>query len=173
MTVSVDARTQGEEGVVVSAPGTLEDAFIAQCEADCTLAEITAIVHVAPGKSSPPTHVLAVVELLHKHLEPNPLIGLPPESDGYPRRGGAWRTVAGNYRTLLSSATNRIYVAAVLLEGGASFGEIESAIDLAPHRLLDTIAELRNDFSVHDLCAFVSGAAKRHEREQSEKAPAP
>lgn len=68
------------------AAGVLDDAFIAQCEADYTLAEITAIGHVAPGKSSPPTHVLAVVELLHKHLEPNPLIGLPPESDGYPRR---------------------------------------------------------------------------------------
>lgn len=68
------------------AAGVLDDAFIAQCEADYTLAEITAIAHVAPGKSSPPTHVLAVVELLHKHLEPNPLIGLPPESDGYPRR---------------------------------------------------------------------------------------
>ncbi|MBI3207052.1 MAG: hypothetical protein HYZ29_36275 [Myxococcales bacterium] len=68
------------------AAGVLDDAFIAQCETDYTLAEITALAHVAPGKSSPPTHVLAVVELLHKHLEPNPLIGLPPESDGYPRR---------------------------------------------------------------------------------------
>lgn len=38
---------------------------------------------------------------------------------------------------------------------------------------LDTIAELRNDFSVHHLCAFVSEAAKRHEREQSEEASAP
>ena len=88
MTVSVDATTReatdGVQAADLSAPGTLEDAFIAQCEADYTLAEITAIAHVGPGKS--PTHVLAVVELLHKHLEPNPLIGLPPESDGYPRR---------------------------------------------------------------------------------------
>ncbi len=60
--------------------------FITQCEADYTLAEITAIAHVLPGTSSPPTHVLSVVELLLKHLEPNPLIGLPPERDGYPRR---------------------------------------------------------------------------------------
>jgi hypothetical protein len=87
--------------------------------------------------------------------------------------GGAWRTVAGNYRTLLSSATNRIYVAAVLLEAGALFSEIESAIEVAPHRLVDTIAELRNDISVHHLCAFVSEAAKRHEHEQSEEASAP
>lgn len=75
-----------DPAVALSAPGTFEDAFIAQCEADYTLAEITAIAHVPPGRSSPPTHVLAVVELLHKHLEPNPLIGLPPERDGYPRR---------------------------------------------------------------------------------------
>ncbi len=88
--------------------------------------------------------------------------------------GGAWRTVVGNYRTLLASATNRIYVAAVLLEGGASFGEIESAIEVAPHRLVDTIAELRNDFGVHHVCAFVSEAAKRHEQhEPSEEASAP
>jgi len=46
---------------------SVDDVFIAQCEADYTLAEITAIAHVAPNKSSPPTHVLAVVELLH-HL---------------------------------------------------------------------------------------------------------
>lgn len=75
-----------DPAVDLSAPGTLEDAFIAQCEADYTRAEITAIAHVAPGKSVPPTHVLAVVELLHKHLEQNPLIGVPPERDGYPRR---------------------------------------------------------------------------------------
>lgn len=87
--------------------------------------------------------------------------------------GGAWRTIVGNYRTLLSSATNRIYVAAVLLEGGASFGEIESAIEVAPHRLVDTIAELRSEFGVHHICAFVSEAAKRHEREPSEEASAP
>jgi len=87
--------------------------------------------------------------------------------------GGAWGTVVGNYRTLLSSATNRIYVAAILLEGGASFGEIESAIEAAPHGLVDTIAELRDDFSVQHLCAFVSEAAKRHESARSEEASAP
>lgn len=90
MTVSVDARTReatsGEEAADLPSAATLQDAFIVQCEGDYTLAEITAIAHVAPGNASPPTHVLAVVELLHKHLEPNPLIGLAPESGGYPRR---------------------------------------------------------------------------------------
>lgn len=91
MTTSAEATRQGvasgPEAADLYGPSAAEDdAFIAQCDADYTLAEITSIAHVAPGKSSLPTHVLAVVELLHKHLEPNPLIGLPPESDGYPRR---------------------------------------------------------------------------------------
>jgi hypothetical protein len=84
--------------------------------------------------------------------------------------GGAWRTVVARYGTLLSRPTNRIRFAAVLLETGASFGEIEPAIEVAPHRLVDTIAELRNDFSVHRLCEFVSEAAKRYERNLSEEA---
>jgi len=62
-----------------------DEAFVAQCEADYSIAEITALAHVAPGETVP-THMLAVVELLHKHLEPNPLIGLDPQSGGYPRR---------------------------------------------------------------------------------------
>ncbi len=90
MTSSVDARTEGASDGVLSAdlssPETPEDVFVAQCSVDYTLAEITTVAHLAPGRSSPPTHVLAVVELLHKHLEPNPLIGLPPASGGYPRR---------------------------------------------------------------------------------------
>lgn len=57
--------------------------------------------------------------------------------------GGDWRTVVENYRTLLSGATNRIHVAVVLLEAGASFGEVESAIEIAPHRLSETVAEVR------------------------------
>ncbi len=91
MTVPVDARTRestdgGVEVADLPAPAALEDVFIAHCEADYTLAEITALAHVAPGKSSQPTHLLAVVELLHEHLERNPLVGLAPERDGYPRR---------------------------------------------------------------------------------------
>lgn len=62
-----------------------EESFFAQCEADYTKAEITALAHITPGAKDP-AHVLAVVELLHPHLEPNPLIGLDPESGGYPRR---------------------------------------------------------------------------------------
>lgn len=64
---------------------TPDDAFVAQCEADYSIAEITALAHIAPGATAP-THLLAVVELLHTHLEPNPLIGLAPRSGGYPRR---------------------------------------------------------------------------------------
>lgn len=62
-----------------------EDAFLAQCEADYSIAEITSVAHVAPGALAP-THLLAVVELLHKDLESNPLIGREPNSGGYPRR---------------------------------------------------------------------------------------
>ncbi|WP_437598556.1 VPA1262 family N-terminal domain-containing protein [Sorangium sp. So ce590] len=62
-----------------------DDAFVAQCEVDYSIAEITALAHVAPG-ATVPAHMLAVVELLHKHLEPNPLIGLAPNRGGYPRR---------------------------------------------------------------------------------------
>ena len=63
-----------------------DEAFIAQCEADYTIAEITGLAHLAPGRRSTPTLLLAVVELLHAHLEPNPLVGLAPERGGYPRR---------------------------------------------------------------------------------------
>jgi hypothetical protein len=65
---------------------TSDEAFVAQCEADYTIAEITGLAHFAGGKSSTPTLLLAVVELLHGHLEPNPLVGIAPERGGYPRR---------------------------------------------------------------------------------------
>jgi hypothetical protein len=68
----------------LSPPATLHETFVTQCKADYVIAEITALAHVAPGIKKP-TLVLAVVELLHKHLERNPLVGLGPP-DGYPRR---------------------------------------------------------------------------------------
>jgi hypothetical protein len=58
--------------------------FIKQCEKDYCIAEITAVAHRYPQPYQW-THLLAVVELLHSDLEPNPLIGLHPP-DGYPRR---------------------------------------------------------------------------------------
>lgn len=64
---------------------TPDDVFVAQCEADYSIAEITTLAHIAPGAKAP-THLFAVVELLHMHLEGNPLIGLGPKSGGYPRR---------------------------------------------------------------------------------------
>lgn len=63
-----------------------DEAFVAQCEADYTIAEITGVAHIAPGKGSTPTLLLAVVELLHGHLEPNPLVDLDTDHGGYPRR---------------------------------------------------------------------------------------
>ena len=61
-----------------------DEAFVAQCESDYTIAEITALAHVDPDTNNL-THLLSVVELIHQHLEENPLIGLPPPH-GYPRR---------------------------------------------------------------------------------------
>lgn len=68
-----------------SPPATPDEDFVAQCKADYTVAEITALAHLAP-RAAAPTHVLAVVELLHEHLESNPLIGLDQKCGGYPRR---------------------------------------------------------------------------------------
>jgi hypothetical protein len=64
---------------------TAEAAFIRQCEEDYGIAEVTAAAHVPPGRKTF-TNILTVVELLHRELEPNPLLGLPPERGGYPRR---------------------------------------------------------------------------------------
>ena len=74
-----------DETMADLSPATADDTFIAQCEADYERAEITTLAHQAPD-SSVPTHVFAVVELIHEHMEPNPLIGLAPERGGYPRR---------------------------------------------------------------------------------------
>jgi len=67
---------------------------------------------------------------------------------------------------LLSSAKNRVYVAVLLLEGGASFPDVEAAVEVAPHRLTDSISELKrsNDANhhVHRLCNVVAAAAKEH-----------
>jgi len=73
------------------------DAFVKQCEADYRIAEITTVAHLPSDKTKPPTHLLAVVELLHKHLEANPLVGLGPEADGYPR----WRNLSAQGGTVI------------------------------------------------------------------------
>lgn len=67
-----------------SPPRLDDETFVAQCEADYATAEITAVAHLSQGATGP-THMLAVVELLHRHLEPNPLIGVGPKNGGYPR----------------------------------------------------------------------------------------
>lgn len=63
---------------------TAQGAFISQCQLDYQLAEITAVAHTAPNTKKF-TNLLAVVELLHQGLEPNPLAGPPPKQGGYPR----------------------------------------------------------------------------------------
>jgi hypothetical protein len=79
--------------------------------------------------------------------------------------GAVWSHGLTPYRQLLQSAKNRVYVAALLLEGGASFLDAEAAVETAPHRLMDSVAELRSngaDLTAHHLCEFVGSAAKRH-----------
>ncbi|MCC6336081.1 MAG: hypothetical protein IT380_19095 [Myxococcales bacterium] len=54
-------------------PASSDASFVAQCVADYTCAEITAIGHSDPEKKL--TVLLAVVELLHPELEANPMVG--------------------------------------------------------------------------------------------------
>ncbi len=83
--------------------------------------------------------------------------------------GGDWRKVVETYRSLLCSASNRVYVAAILLDAGASFGEVESTVEVSPCRLLDSVAELRRDFSAPISCDLVAAAAERYGRDQGER----
>lgn len=96
---------------------------------------------------------------------------IPPEIaldalDVGPRIPGAeWSPALDAFRQLLVSTKNRVYVAALLLEGGASFADAEEAVEAAPHRLTDSVAELRSngaDLDARHLCEFVASAAKRH-----------
>jgi hypothetical protein len=47
-----------------------DKAFVAQCDANHDVAEITSLTHQESGAMAP-THVLAVTQLLHKHVERN------------------------------------------------------------------------------------------------------
>lgn len=97
---------------------------------------------------------------------------IPPEiavdaMDVGPRIPGAgWSNCLAAYRQLLSSTKNRVYVAALLLEGGASFADVEAAVETAPHGLMDSVAELMSngaDLTARHLCEFVGSAAKQHD----------
>jgi hypothetical protein len=85
-----------EEDVIqdptVEASTSAEGAFVHQCIQDYEIAELTAIGHMDPA-SKEFRLVIVVVELLHRHLEINPNIGIDPGDGGYPQR------FSGNERT--------------------------------------------------------------------------
>lgn len=89
--------------------------------------------------------------------------------------GSDWPRALEPHRPLLSVAKNRLYVATLLLEGGASFGDVEAAVEVVAHRLTDSIAELKQskgmDLNDHRLCEIVAVAAKEHARTRTEGAP--
>ena len=79
--------------------------------------------------------------------------------------GAAWSGLVATHHQLLVNARNRVYLAALLLEGGASFADAEAAVETAPHRLKDSVAELRSaefDLSALQLCDLVDTAEKQH-----------
>ena len=63
----------------------------------------------------------------------------------------------------------------MLLEGSVPFGEVEAAIEVAGHRLADSVAEVKQsngvDFKIHRLCDIITAAAKDYLRAQSEESP--
>jgi hypothetical protein len=77
--------------------------------------------------------------------------------------GSDWPQALEPHRPLLSNTRYRIYVAALLLQGGASFRDVEATVEVAPHRLTDSIAELKQsnvtDRCVHHLCEIVAACA--------------
>ena len=82
--------------------------------------------------------------------------------------GAAWPEALEAQRPMLETAKNRIYVAALLLEGGTPFSEVAAAIETSSHRLSDSAAEVKNDvevdFGIRRLAEFVSAEAEAHAR---------
>lgn len=82
--------------------------------------------------------------------------------------GSGWPQTLEAHSPLLSVAKNRIFVAALLLEGGAPFGEVEAAFEGAGHRLADSVAEMKQshatDFNAHRYCEIITAAAKEWAR---------
>lgn len=78
--------------------------------------------------------------------------------------GSDWPLCLAAYRHLLLIPKSRLYVATLLLEGGAAFGDVEVAVEALGHRLMDTVAELKQskrlDISVHRLCEIITSAAR-------------
>ncbi len=96
---------------------------------------------------------------------PPPEIALEAMDVGPRIPGAAWAAELAGYRHLLLSARNRVYVAALLLEGGASFPEAQAAVEDAPRRLMDSVAELRSSgeaLTAYHLCELIASAAEQH-----------
>ena len=90
--------------------------------------------------------------------------------------GSAWPQALEAHRPLLSVVKSRLYVATLLLEGGAPFGDVEAtveaAVEAAGHRLVDSVDEMRQsngmDLHVHRLCEIITVAAKEHARTRTD-----
>ncbi len=86
-----------------------------------------------------------------------------------------WCQALEAHRDLLSNPKNRLYVATLLLEGGAAFADVEAAVEVAPHRLMESIAELKKanglDLHAYRLCEIVASAAKQYACSRAEKMP--
>ena len=87
--------------------------------------------------------------------------------------GSDWPQSLAAHRHLLSVAKSRLYVATLLLEGGAPFGDVEISVEAAGHRLVDSIAEMkqsnRMDLEVHRLSEIITSAAREHARTRIEE----
>ena len=81
--------------------------------------------------------------------------------------GSDWPQSLEVYRPLLSVAKNRLYVATLLLEGGAPFSDVEAAVEVPGHRLMDSVVEIKRasnsvDANVRRLCEIITAVAKKH-----------
>ncbi|WP_437598557.1 hypothetical protein WMF28_38040 [Sorangium sp. So ce590] len=89
--------------------------------------------------------------------------------------GSDWPQSLEAHRLLLSNAKSRLYVATLLLEGGAPFGDVEAAVEAPGHRLVDSVAEMkqsnRMDLNDHRLCEIITAAAREHARTRTEEEP--
>jgi hypothetical protein len=89
--------------------------------------------------------------------------------------GSDWPKSLEAHRPLLSVVKNRLYVAKLLLEGGAPFGEVETAVEVAGHGFADSVAEMKQsnamDLNVHHLCELITVAAREHARTRTKEEP--
>ena len=86
-----------------------------------------------------------------------------------------WPQSLEAHRLLLSNAKSRLYIATLLLEGGAPFGDVEAAVEASGHRLVDSVVEMkqsnRMDLNIHHLCEIITAAAREHVSTRTEEEP--